>query len=294
MGRGRALQRHRPRVPETGVGLTRAAAPAGDRAGTEDGKLREIIEKVASGALSPEDALRELRLFAVQELEGLANLDTTRELRKGLPEIVRCRGKPAASAVALGTALYDVSGRAIFSSATDAHRELFARERPDSTIALDEQAGVMVAKSPTYTPPRAVGVAGIVTGGTSDIPVARQAQIILEETGCAVHTFWDVGIAGLHRLFPVVRELIRLECDVVIAVAGQEAALAPVLAGLVDLPVIGLPTSTGTGHGGEGVSALMTMLQACSMGIATVNIDNGIAAGAVASAIARRVRRVVP
>ena len=135
---------------------------------------------------------------------------------------------------------------------------------------------------------------GIVTAGTSDIPVARQAQIISEELGCTVHTFWDVGVAGLHRLFPVVREVVRLDCDVVIAAAGQEGALAPVLAGLLDLPIIGLPTSTGRGYGGEGVSALMSMLQACSQGIAVVNIDNGIAAGAVASAMARRRGRAQP
>jgi NCAIR mutase (PurE)-related protein len=131
----------------------------------------------------------------------------------------------------------------------------------------------------------------IITAGTSDIPVARQAQIILEETGCRTHTFWDVGIAGLHRLLPVVEELARLDCDALVVVAGQEGGLAPVLAGLVDLPIIGVPTSTGSGFGGEGISALMTMLQSCSLGIAVVNIDNGIAAGAIASSIARRARR---
>ena len=253
--------------------------------------MRDILQRVAEGSLTVEEAVKELNLYATKELEGLASLDVARGRRKGLPEIVRGKGKSAEEAIVLAVALYDASGRAIISDATDDHSRLLSQQRPESEVALDGKARILVAKSPGFRVPKAQGTVGIVTAGTSDIPVARQAQIILEETGCHTHTFWDVGVAGIHRLFPVVQEVIRLDCDVVIAVAGQEGALAPVLAGLLDLPIIGLPTSTGSGYGGEGVSALMTMLQACSQGIATVNIDNGIAAGAVASAIARRVRR---
>ena len=246
---------------------------------------------MAEGTLTIDDAVKELNLYAVKELEGLAVLDIARSQRRGLPEIVRGSGKSTEEAVALATALYDASGRAIISTATEDHSRLFSQQRYDSELNLDEKAHILVAKKPGYRIPQNLGTVAIVTAGTSDIPVARQAQIILEETGCRSYAFWDVGVAGLHRLFPVIHEIIRLDCDVVIAAAGQEGALVPVMAGLLDLPIIGLPISTGGGHGGQGVSALMTMLQACSMGIASVNIDNGIAAGAVASAIARRVKR---
>lgn len=246
---------------------------------------------MAAGALSVEEAAKLLELHAVRQLEGLARLDTARSLRRRVPEIVHSEGKPVEEAIKLAVALFDASTRAILSGATEAHRQLFSQLRPEAHITLDAKARMMVAKGAGFRPPSPGGTVGIVTAGTSDIPVARQAQVILEETGCTVHTFWDVGIAGLHRLFPVVREIIERDCDVVVVVAGQEGALAPVLAGLLDVPVIGLPTSTGSGYGGQGHSALMTMLQACSLGIAVVNIDNGVAAGAVAAAIARRARR---
>ena len=252
------------------------------------------MHRVASGTLSPEEAAREIQLYAVNELEGLAQLDTSRALRRGVPEIVWGRGKSLEDGVDIAVALLDASGRAIVADATESHRRLLSKYRPQCTVTLDEKAGILVAKKENFQAPEVHGIAGIVTAGTSDIPVARQAQIILEETGCEVHTFWDVGVAGLHRLFPVVRKIIEIECDVVVAAAGQEGSLAPVLAGLLDLPIIGLPTSTGRGYGGEGTSALMTMLQACSLGIGVVNIDNGVAAGAVASAIARRVKKAHP
>ena len=249
------------------------------------------MHRVATGSLSPEEAVRELQLYAIDELEDLAQLDTSRALRRGVPEIVGARGKSVEEGVDIAVALLDASGRAIVADATESHRQLLSERRPECTVTFDDKAGILVAKMEHFQPPKVHGIAGVVTAGTSDIPVARQAQIVLEETGCDVHTFWDVGVAGLHRLFPVVREIIDKECDVVVAVAGQEGALAPVLAGLLDLPIIGLPTSTGRGYGGEGTSALMTMLQACTLGVSVVNIDNGVAAGAVASAIARRVKK---
>lgn len=252
--------------------------------------MRDILERLAAGALTVDEAQRELQLHAVKELEGLARLDAGRARRRGLPEIVRGSGKSAAEAVALAVGLLEATGRAILSQATPEHAQLLA-QHPGVQVTLDEPAGMLVARTAAYRPPPPSGSVAIVTAGTSDIPVARQAQILLEETGCRVHTFWDVGVAGLHRLLPVVEELLRLDCDAVIAVAGQEGALVPVLAGLLDVPLVGLPTSTGSGYGGQGVSALMTMLQSCSLGVAVVNIDNGIAAGAVASAIARRAAR---
>ena len=254
--------------------------------------MREILQRVIEGTITIDDAVRLLRMHAVQELEGLANLDTSRSLRLGLPEIVRCHGKPVEQAVAMATSYLEATGRAILSTATREHRDLLASHNPTADLEFDDSARLLVVKSKEYMRPTPHGVVGIVSAGTSDIPVGRQAEIIAHEAGCTVHTWWDVGVAGIHRLFPAVRGLIEADCDVVIVVAGQEASLGPVLAGLVDIAVVGLPTSTGTGYGGEGLGALSTMLQSCSMGISVVNIDNGIAAGTVAAAIAQRARRL--
>jgi NCAIR mutase (PurE)-related protein len=150
---------------------------------------------------------------------------------------------------------------------------------------------LIVARKPGSVEKTRVGRVSIVTAGTSDVPIALQAKVIVETLGAHADLYPDVGISGLHRLFPVVKQILESDPDVIIAIAGQEGGLAPVLAGLVDTPIVGLPTSTGSGFGGEGLGALTTMLQACSMGIAVVNIDNGIAAGVVASSIARRSSR---
>jgi hypothetical protein len=135
------------------------------------------------------------------------------------------------------------------------------------------------------------GKVGILAAGTSDIPVAEEARVVAEEMGCTVFAAYDVGVAALHRLFLPLKEIIQNDADSLIVVAGREGALPSVIAGLVDVPVIGVPTSIGYGLGEKGVSALMAMLQACSLGLAVVNIDGGVAAGAIAALIANRVAK---
>ena len=129
------------------------------------------------------------------------------------------------------------------------------------------------------------------TAGTSDIPVAEEAKAIALEMGCTVITFYDVGAAGVHRLFQPLKDMVKEDVDVVVVVAGREGALPTLVAGMVDVPLIAVPTSYGYGLGGKGVTALMAMLQSCSLGLAVVNIDGGIPAGAVAALIANRVAR---
>ena len=135
------------------------------------------------------------------------------------------------------------------------------------------------------------GKVGILTAGTSDIGVAEEARLTCEAMYCNTITTYDVGIAGLHRLFPIIKKFIEEDIDVIIVAAGMEGALASVVSSLVNVPVIGLPTSVGYGYGERGVAALASMLQSCSLGLSVVNIDNGIGAGAVASNIANRVKR---
>jgi len=141
-------------------------------------------------------------------------------------------------------------------------------------------------------PSQTGGRVGVITAGTSDQPVAEEATLVLREMGCSVTTAYDVGVAGLHRLFDPLRRLLgEAQVDVIIVAAGMDGALPSVVSGLVDVPVIGLPTSVGYGLGGQGEAAILTMLQSCSPGISVVNIDNGVGAAAVAGLIAVRCAR---
>jgi hypothetical protein len=128
----------------------------------------------------------------------------------------------------------------------------------------------------------------VITAGTSDVPVAEEAAVVVREMGCEVLSAYDVGVAGIHRLFGPLREMLERRLDVVITAAGMDGALPSVVAGLVDVPVIGLPVSVGYGLGGQGIAALYSMLQTCAPGLTVVNVDNGVGAGATAGLIARR------
>ena len=145
-----------------------------------------------------------------------------------------------------------------------------------------------VLKKQDYVTVANGGRVGILTAGTSDIPVAEEAKIIAEEMGCKVTAAYDLGVAGIHRLLEPIKQIIEDDVDVVVVVAGREGALASVVAGLVDVPVIAVPTSNSYGFGEKGLSTLMAMLQSCSLGLAVVNIDGGVAAGAVATLVANR------
>jgi NCAIR mutase (PurE)-related protein len=135
------------------------------------------------------------------------------------------------------------------------------------------------------------GEIGIISAGTSDIGVAEEARLMCEAMNCKCTTSYDVGVAGIHRIFPILKEMIEKEVDCIIVVAGMEGALATLVSSMVDIPVIGLPTSVGYGYGEKGIAALASMLQSCSLGLSVVNIDNGIAAGAIAGNIANRAVR---
>ena len=135
------------------------------------------------------------------------------------------------------------------------------------------------------------GKIGIITAGTSDISVAEEARLMCEAMNCECITSYDIGIAGLHRTFPILKEFIKAEVNVIVVAAGMEGALASVVSSTVSVPVIGVPTSVGYGYGEKGVAALASMLQSCSLGLSVVNIDNGIGAGAVASKIANLMLR---
>jgi len=217
-------------------------------------------------------------------------MDLGRQARKGVPEIVLADRKTPEQNVAIARCLLEADGRAIFSRVTLESEAALRRAFPPPTLLewLPVPRAVIL-RQPDFTIPQTDGRVGIITAGTADIPVAEEAALLCREMGCQVHTVYDVGVAGLHRLFkPLEHLLSEVQVDVLIVAAGMDGALPSVVSGLVDVPVIGLPTSIGYGLGGKGLAALLSMLQTCAPGMAVVNIDNGIGAGAIAGIIANR------
>ena len=250
--------------------------------------LREVLEKVAGKELSPVEAEKLLKLLAVDEIGCLAKLDGNRELRKGVPEVILAEGKSASEVAEISRRMLEKCGRAIVSRCTKEHIQAIKDAFSDVTLEVNDKARIVVAKKKNFVISQNGGRIGILTAGTSDNPVAEEAKVIAQEMGCTVFSTYDVGVAGIHRLLEPIKEAISKDVDVVVAVAGREGALASVVAGLVDVPVIAVPTSNSFGFGEKGLSALMAMLQACSLGLAVVNIDGGVAAGAMAALVANR------
>jgi hypothetical protein len=219
-----------------------------------------------------------------------ARIDLHRQARKGVPEIVLAGSKTPEQNVSLAGRFLEGSGRAILSRVPP-ESEAALRQAFGPPIVLEWLAAprAMVLRQPDYVLAPSGGRVGVLTAGTSDIPAAEEAALLCREMGCEVYTVYDVGVAGLHRLFePLDRLLSQVRVDVLVVAAGMDGALPSVVSGLADVPVIGLPTSVGYGLGGDGLAALLSMLQTCAPGMAVVNIDNGIGAGAMAGLIAVR------
>src|SRR2546427_1175693 len=236
---------------------------------------------------------RKNRLLAVADLAKLAKLDVGREIRKGLPEVILAEGKEPDDVARITGKMVAQPGRAIVSRASKKPlRAVKSKSGDRLKISYEPRSRMILIKSKSYRVNRSGGRVGILTAGTSDIPVAEEAKIIAEEMGCETKSFYDVGVAGLHRLFEPLKDLLRWDVDVLLVVAGREGALPTVVAGIVDVPVVGVPTSRSYGFGDKGLAALAAMLQSCSLGMSVVNIDGGVGAGAVAAMIANRVGQV--
>lgn len=227
-----------------------------------------------------------------QECGDVARPDFSRETRKGVPEVILAEGKEQADVVEIVRRFLSGTGRAIVSRVSPSLLDLLKQEFPQAQLHTYSASKTVVLREPGCDVPKTGGKVGIITAGTSDIPVAEQSKIVALEMGCEVMASYDVGVAGIHRLFLPLKQMMDAGVDVVIVAAGMDGALPSVVAGLVDVPVIGLPTSVGYGMGGKGVSALLSMLQTCSPGLVVVNIDNGVGAGATAALIANRMARV--
>jgi pyridinium-3,5-biscarboxylic acid mononucleotide synthase len=240
-------------------------------------KVRQLLEAVARGALQPDQALARLRDLPVDDLR-FARVDLHRSLRHGVPEAVFCQGKTPEQVVAIVTRLAESHENILATRAEPA--VIDALRNAGLEYAVHAEARLVVVKPTDH---EGVGLIMVVSAGTSDLPVAEEASVTAEAMGNRVERLYDCGVAGLHRLVP---HLDRLnEANVIIAVAGMEGALPSVLGGLVDRPVIAVPTSVGYGASFGGVAALLAMLNSCAPGVSVVNIDNGYGAAAQANQI---------
>lgn len=248
--------------------------------------MREVLRRLVAGEITEDEALAEIRGIQLDELAGRARLDLGRYLRRGVPEVVLATGKSPREAARLATSLARRQGQGLMSRMTEAHRSALA-EAAGAMRIFDYHASARVLRD-GFAPEPVEGKVGILTAGTSDVPIADEARMVIEACGLEARLEADLGVAGLHRFVGPLAAVLEWGADVIVVAAGMDGVLPGLVAGLTDVPVIGLPVSTGYGRGGAGEAALNTMLQSCSTGLVVVNIDNGVGAGAAAVLIASR------
>ncbi len=242
-------------------------------------ELHGILEQVKQGTVSIEEAEAILRRQPFEDL-GYAKLDTHRKVRSGFPEVIFCSGKADEHLLNIFGRLLLEEGEVLGTRASQEQYELIRAQFPQAEY--DPVSRIIKVEKPGK---ERKGKIVVCTAGTADIPVAEEAAQTAEYFGSFVERVYDVGVAGIHRLLANVEQLQSANC--VVAVAGMEGALASVVGGLVDKPVIAVPTSVGYGASMHGLSALLTMINSCANGIAVVNIDNGYGAGYIATQINR-------
>ncbi|MBL8750492.1 MAG: nickel pincer cofactor biosynthesis protein LarB [Planctomycetes bacterium] len=248
----------------------------------DEQRLRDLLQQVRSGQRSVDDAIASLRADprgadrAAAEL-GFATVDHDRARRCGFPEVVFCQGKTPDDTATIAVEILSRAERVLLTRAEPAHAAAVIERVP--AARYHARAHCITAG----TPPPPSGHVAVVAAGTADLPVAEEAAVTLEIAGNRVERFTDIGVAGLHRLLAKI-DAIRA-ANVIVAVAGMEGALPSVVAGLVDRPVVAVPTSVGYGANFGGLTALLSMLNSCAAGVAVVNIDNGFGAGYLASQI---------
>jgi NCAIR mutase (PurE)-related protein len=251
--------------------------------------MRELLEAVAHGDVSPTEA--EARLAGYTTTDA-GRFDAAREQRRGVPEAIYAEGKTQDEVVDLALAALETTGRAIATRIDDqqvsAVRRALDEADLDPSVERHDRSDVLVVHAPDFDPPDVDATVCVVTGGTVDRGPAGEAAVIAAEMGADVRRVEDVGVAGIARMLDRLDEL--RAADILVVAAGREGALPTVVAGLVDTPVIGLPTDSGYGHGGNGEAALAGMLQSCTV-LTTVNVDAGFVAGAQAGLIARTIGR---
>ncbi|MBU4340353.1 MAG: nickel pincer cofactor biosynthesis protein LarB [Euryarchaeota archaeon] len=251
--------------------------------------LSDTLKKFKNGEISLNEAERHVKLNGYENLSNMARVDICRAKRTGIPEAIIADCKTCDDVVSIARVQLKNEGRSIITRTSNenyASLRVLAEEM-GVDIRWSQRARVAVLGVPAE---KTGGRVGVISAGTADIPVAEEAKEIAIEMGCTVSTLYDVGVAGIHRLFPELGKLVSEGIDAVVVAAGREGTLPAIVAGIVDVPVIGVPVSTGYGAGGKGEAALLSMLQSCSV-LAVVNIDAGFVAGAFAARIANLAAR---
>ncbi len=243
-------------------------------------QTREILERLRDGDISLDEAELSLKRQPFEELGGFAKIDSHRKVRSGCPEVVFCEGKEDGHLSAIFQKIYESDGEVFGTRAAPEQYALIREILPEAEYDPVSRIIKIEKKDKERS-----GLVAVCTAGTADIAVAEEAAQTCEYLGANAERVYDVGVAGIHRLFAHLDRINQANC--VIAVAGMEGALASVLGGLVDVPVIAVPTSVGYGASFGGLSALLTMINSCANGVCVVNIDNGYGAGYLAAQINR-------
>lgn len=242
-------------------------------------RLERLLSSVRSGRVTVTHALEQLRSLPFEDL-GFASLDHHRSLRQGFPEVILCEGKTAAQIRDIAKALLKHHRPFLATRATPQVAALI--KRIDRRAVYHEAARIVTVRDAKR---RLQGHVLVITAGTSDVPVAEEARITAEVMGSCVETLYDVGVAGIHRLLG--RHKLLTQANVIVVIAGMDGVLPSVVGGLVDCPVVAVPTSRGYGASFNGLAALLTMLNSCAAGVGVMNIDNGFGAGCLAHRINR-------
>ncbi|HXG74703.1 MAG TPA: nickel pincer cofactor biosynthesis protein LarB [Candidatus Nitrosotenuis sp.] len=250
----------------------------------------DVLESLKAGKISVSKAKKLLSLYSIEKIEDFAQIDMGRRYRKGIPEVVFAERKKLEELKKIIQKVLAKSDSVLVSRIQPHDYPKIVSFAKKNKIRIKDGKNTTTLLLYKREPKGLGGKVGIVTAGTSDIGVAEEARLTCEAMNCTCVCSYDVGIAGLHRLFPIVKKFVQEDVDAIIVAAGMEGALASVVSSLVDVPVVGVPTSVGYGYGEKGVAALASMLQSCSLGLSVVNIDNGIGAGAVAANIANKAR----
>lgn len=254
-------------------------------------EINDILGSLEAGKISASDAKKLLSLYSIEKIEEFAKIDTGRRSRRGMPEVIFAENKELVEIKKIIKKVFEKSNSLVVSRLTKGDYPKitsYAKRLKIKVRTGRKSSSVLLYKKPIKFEG---GKVGILTAGTSDIGVAEESRLVCEAMNCKCITSFDVGVAGIHRIFPILKEMISEDVDCIVVVAGMEGALATLVSSMVDIPVIGVPTSVGYGYGEKGIASLASMLQSCTLGMSVVNIDNGIAAGAIAANIANRASR---
>ena len=256
-------------------------------------ETRKILDELVSGKISPEEAEKKIKTLTLQKVEELAMIDVDRETRSGIPEIVFAESKDPEDIITIVQKMLDSQDAVLVTRLQQEKLDYLFKKLNGVNIQVYGKNPILTAliSTPNWCAEEDKGRIAIITAGTSDIPYAKEAEALARMMGVEVLCYFDIGVSGIHRLFDPIKEIVAKDVDAIIVFAGMEGALPTVVAALIDIPVIGVPVPTGYGFGGKGETALASMLQSCSPGLAVVNIGNGLGAASVASLIAIRAAR---